>query len=143
MKKSVLYNMIYGNRAVSICVFFTIATILDLILCVSEGITDISYSHLGDRFILCVVASLSLMIFRRFEQFSLLVILLIHFFICILMMLLYVWTGSFYMEVHHDAYRDAVRTVFYIYPAIIIGGLIIDGYRTAKANRILKKSHLT
>lgn len=144
MKKSVLYSMIYGNRAVIICAFFTIATMLDLVLCVFLfGITDISYSHLGDRFILCTIASLSLMVFRYFERLSIHAILLIHFFMCIIMMILYVWTGSFYREIHPNAYRDAVRTVLMIYPVIIIGGLVIDGLRTAKANRILKMSNIT
>lgn len=140
MKNSVLHNMIYGNRASVMCVFFTVASILDLVLCVFNGIMDISYWHLGMRFILCIGASLSLMIFRYFEKLSTILMFLIHFVMCILMMILWVWITSLYSEIHPNAYRDAIRTIFYIYPVIIVGGLIIDGVKTAKANRILKKS---
>ena len=141
MKKSVLHNLIYGNRATTTCIFFTIATMIDLIMCVLIDILDISYWHLGMRFILCVGASLSLMVFRCFEKLSIRVVILIHFFVCILMMLFWAWTTSLYIELHPDAYSDAVRTVFIIYPVIIVGGLIIDGIKTAKVNRILKKLH--
>jgi hypothetical protein len=137
-KKSVFDYLIYGNRAVLVCILFTIATMLDLVLCVLQGFADITYKHLLDRFILCTLASLTLLVFRRFEKLSMLAILIIHFFICIIMMLLYAWSGTLYMELHPDAYRDAVRTVFIVYPFIIGGGLIIDGIRTAKANRILR-----
>ena len=140
MKKSVFDRLINGNVAVNICVFFTIATMLDLVLCVMHGVLEISYQHLADRFLLCSIAALTLLVFRFFEKLSMLVIFIIHFIICLIMMVLWVWIGSFYMEVHPNAYRDAVRTVFYIYPVIIIGGLIIDAIRTAKANRILRKS---
>jgi hypothetical protein len=90
-------------------------------------------------FILCVIASLTLLVFRHFERWSWLAIFLIHATLCIIMMVSWVWIGSFMTEPHPDAYRDAVRTVFIIYPVIIAGGLLIDGVRTAKANRILKK----
>lgn len=143
MKKSAFYSLVYGNRIDVICAFFTAGTMLDLILCVSQGILDISYWHLGMRLILCTFFSLSLMVFRHFERLSILMILLIHFFICILIMLLFVWVTSLYSEIHPNAYRDAVRTVFYFYPFIIVGGLIIDGVKTAKANRILRKNSLT
>jgi hypothetical protein len=89
---------------------------------------------------LCVAASLSLLVFRRFEKLPLFAALLIHFFVCIAMMVLYVFQGSFYMDVHPNAYRDAVRTIFYIYPVVIVGGLLIDGIKTARANFILKKN---
>lgn len=141
MKKSILNELIYGNRFDKICVFFTVATMLDLVLCVANGIYEISYRHLADRFVLCIGAALSLLVFRYFKNMALAAALAIHFFVCIIMMLLYVWTGSFFEVPHPDAYRDAVRTVFIIYPVIVISGLVIDAFRTAKANRILK-SHL-
>ncbi|MGL6199319.1 MAG: hypothetical protein ACRC3H_10350 [Lachnospiraceae bacterium] len=50
-----------------------------------------------------------------------------------------VWVTSFFREIHSHAYRDAVRTILIIYPIIIVGSIIIDSIRTAKANRILKK----
>ncbi len=139
MKQSVLHSLIYGGRAATVCVLFTIATLIDLALCVSGGILEISYWHLGARLILCIAASLSFIVFRYFEKLSLVVVFLVHFVISITIMLLFVWITSLYSEIHPNAYRDAVRSVLYIYPVIIIGGLAIDGIKTAKANRILKK----
>jgi len=138
--KSVLHNLVYGNRAIIVCVFFTIATMLDLILCVPQGILDTSFWHLGMRFILCICASLSLLVFRYFEKLSLPLILLIHCLISVLIMILFVWLTGLYTDLHPHAYRDGIRTVFIIYPVIIVGGLFIDATRTARANRILKRT---
>jgi len=139
MKKSILNQLIHGNRLALICIFFTIATMADLVACVAQGIMEISYKHLADRFFLCIGATLSLMVFRYFKNLPLYVAIIIHFFVCIIMMLLYAFSGSFYMELHPDAYRDAVRTIFILYPIIIAGGLVFDMTRTIRANRILTK----
>ena len=138
-KKSMIHHLIYGNSAAVVCVLFTAATMMDLILCVSQGIRDISYWHLGDRFILCILVSLSFHVFKLFDKLPLYAMLIIHAGICILIMLGAVWITSLYTAVHPNAYRDAVRTIIIIYPAFILGCIIIDGFRTAKANRILKK----
>ncbi len=139
-KKSLLQSFVYGNKAIVFCIIFTIATLFDLILCVLQGIPDISYWHLGMRFYLCVFVALSFYLFRFFEKLPLLAILLIHFCICILIMLGDVWITGLFTELHPNAYRDAVRTIAMIYPVIILGCVVIDGFRTAKANRILKNA---
>jgi hypothetical protein len=133
-------KMLYGNVLVNICVFFTIATTLDLILSVSMGIYTDTYLHLGSRLLICTAVSFSLLIFRFFEKISLLPILLLHAIICMFIQVLDVWIGSFFMELDPNAYRDAIRTVFIFYPVIIVGCLLADGYQTMKANRILKKN---
>lgn len=138
-KESLLHLLIYGNKAVVICIVFTIATILDMVVCVMFGIMDISYWHLGMRFLLCIFIVLSLYIFNLFDKLPIYVMLIIHFAISVLIMLTWVWITSFYDEVHPNAYRDAARTIVIIYPVIITGSIVIDGMRTAKANRILKK----
>ena len=138
-KKSMFYALIYGNKAIEICVFFTVATMVDLLACVPMGIIDISYWHLGMRFFLCVVISFSFYVFRIFDRLPLFVMLIIHCVMSILIMVCDVWVSSFFIEIHPHAYRDAVRTILYIYPVIIIGCVVIDGFRTAQANRILKE----
>jgi len=139
MNKSILYKLIYGNRVTLVCFMFTLVTMLDLILCVLQGIMEITYKHLADRFILCILAALSLMVFRYFKNLPLYFAIIIHFFVCILMMLLNAFSTSLYMELHPNAYRDGVRTICIIYPVIIVGGLGFDAIRTFRANRILKK----
>ena len=139
MKKvSLLHSLVFGNKALVICVAFTLATLIDLFICVSSGIMDISYWHLGMRLLLCTLVVLSLHIFRAFDRLPLLAMLVIHFFLSILIMLAWVWITSLFGEIHPHAYQDAARTVVIIYPVIIVGSLIIDGIRTVKANRILK-----
>ena len=138
MRKSMFSKMLFANPAINICVFFTIATMLDLILNVASGITHDTYLHLGMRFIICSAIALSLMLFRYFEKLSLLVVLFIHAFICIVIMVLTTWIGSFFAVTHPNAYGDAVRTIFIVYPFIIVGSVLIDGVQTLRANRILK-----
>lgn len=138
-KKSLLHSFLYGNKAILLCIVFTISTMLDLTLCVYQGIADISYWHLGMRFILCALIVLSLYVFKFFENLPTYAILIIHFGLGLLIMLGSVWITSLYSEIHPHAYRDAARTIIMIYPIIILGCLVMDGIRTAKANRILKK----
>ena len=140
MKKiSLLNSLIYGNKAIVICISFTIATLLDLVICTAQGITDISYWHLATRFVLCTLIVLSLYIFKLFENLPLYAMLFIHFAISILIMLTGVWITSLYSDIHPHAYIDAATTIVYIYPVIIVGGVSFDWLRTARVNRLLKK----
>ena len=142
MKTSFFDRLIRQNVLINICAFFTLATMLDLILCVAQGVIDTSFWHLGMRFILCACVALSLLVFRHFENLSLLAMLLIHFLICILIIILAVWITGFYAELSPNAYRDAVRTILIAYPVLIVCGLVVDGVKTMKANRILKNNNL-
>lgn len=136
---SLLRSLVYGNKGIVLCVAFTLTTILDLLFSVLRGMTDISYWHLGTRFALCCSIALSLYIFKFFEKLPLHAILILHFGISILIMLGSVWITSLYSEIHPNAYRDGARTIIIVYPFIIVGGMVIDGIRTAKANQILKR----
>lgn len=138
-KTSLLYHFVYGNKVVTICIVFTIATLLDMILCLLNGISDISYWHLANRFLLCVLIVLSLSVYKHFERIPLYAVMLIHFAISLGIMLAWVWITGLYSELHPDAYRDAVRTICIMYGVIISGGIIYDGIRTAWANRILHR----
>jgi hypothetical protein len=139
MKKNIFNSLVYGNTAVAICINFTVATIVDLLLCVLLGITDISYLHLWDRFILCTMISFSFNVFKLFENLSIFIMLIIHFFLSILIMISSVWFASFFIELHPDAYPDAIRTILIIYPIMIIIYIIFESFNTLKANKILKK----
>ncbi len=140
-KQSLLYSIVYGNKAVVACVIFTIATIIDLFLSVTlQGKADITYWHIGIRFLLCVMFVSSISIFKHFNKLPLYAVFGIHFFIALAIMIGFVWITGLFSELSPHAYIDACRTVFIIYPVLIIGCIIIDTTRTAKANRILKKS---
>lgn len=137
-KKNFLNSLIYGSKAVALCVTFTVATLLDMLLSFAQGITDISYAHLAIRFIPCVLIVLSLYIFKCFEKLPLYLMLVIHFAITLLIMLGSAWITGLFSELHSDAYYDAIRSVVITYPVIIITSIIADTIRTAKANRILR-----
>lgn len=143
MKKpsSILYRLLYGNKAATICIVFSVATLLDMLLSVSDGIFEISYWQLADRFLLCSLAVLTLSIFKHFEKLPLCIMFLIHFFICISIMLIGAWVNGIFVELHPNAYRDSIRSVVIAYPIIIGGGLLFDVIKTARANRILRKLH--
>ena len=141
MKKSIFYRLIYGNRAMLVCLFFTIATMLDLILSVFvAGVYEDTYGHLATRFILCVLASLSLIIFRYFPKLSLLIVFIMHFLITLITQIFYTWISGFFIDLHPDAYRDMIRTILIIYPILMIGCAMLDFFQTARVNQILKKN---
>ena len=146
MKKShsLLNSFVFGNKLVIICVVFTMSTLVDMLLCqLFYNMDSITFWHLWNRFLLCVMVIYSLNIFKYFEKLSLFMMLIIHFFISIFIMLTWVWASSFYLEdIHPNAYLDAVRTVFIIYPIIIIGCILYDIIHTNMINRMLTKRHL-
>jgi len=139
MKKSIFYQLIYGNRIILVCILFTVATMLDLILSVMAGVYEDTYAHLANRFILCVLASFGLLVFRYFPKLPLMVVFCFHFFIALATQLIHTWLIGFFVELHPDAYFYAIRTIFIIYPVVVIGSLMIDLFQTMRANRILKK----
>jgi len=140
MKKSIFHQLIHGNRLVLICILFTVATMLDLILSIMAGVYENTYLHLANRFILCVLASFGLLVFKYFPKLPLVAVFSVHFLITLATQLLDTWIFGFFIELHPDAYFYAVRTVFIIYPVVVIGSLIIDFLQTMRANRILKKN---
>ena len=140
MKRSVFYQLIYGNRVVLICILFTVATMLDLILSIMAGVYVDTYAYLANRFILCVLASFGLLVFRYFPKLPLISVFCIHFFVTLTTQLIDVWVTGFFMQLHPDAYFYAICTIFIIYPIVMIGSLVIDLFQTMRANRILKKN---
>ena len=139
-KKSIFHYMIFGNKLVIMCVFFTIATILDIIICAIFRLkTSTTFVHLIDRMVLCVITIPPLSLFKYFEKLSVWVILPIHYTVCCILSLLYTYIHGFYRELHPDAYLDMFRSVTIMYVVFVIGALIIDLTRTTIANKELNK----
>ena len=140
-KQSMFKSLVFGNKLIIICVFFTIATMLDIILCTifkTESAT--THVHLIDRMLLSIVAVLPLIVFKHFEKLSMLAILSIYYVVCCGLAELYVFiAGKILYELHPDAYRDIFRSVTIMFLAIVVGALAIDLTRTAIANKELKK----
>ena len=143
-QKSMFKYLIFGNKLVLTCIFFTVATMLDVIICTVLKTQDsTTFIHLIDRMLLSVIATVPLSLFKHFEKLSIWAIFPIWYVACCVLAELYVYVSGFYMELHPNAYHDIFRAVTIMFVAIMIGALIIDLTRTAIANKELKKIQLT
>ena len=139
-KKSLLRYLIFGNKLVIISVFFTMATVTDVVLCTILGHeTATTHVHLFNRLMVCAIGALPLGLFKYFEKLSMWAIFPIHYIVSSGLVMLYVYICGFFETLHPDAYRDMFRSVAIMYAIIVIGALIIDLTRTAGANKDLKK----
>jgi hypothetical protein len=139
-KTSLFQSMIYGNKLVLVCVFFTMATVLDVVLCTINGWEPYtSFKHLTDRLIVCSITVLPLMVFKHFEKWSVWAVMPIYYVLSCGFTMLNVFVNSFFYVLHPDAYRDQFRAYNIMFWLIILGVLVIDLTRTALANRALRK----
>ena len=115
------------NALLLICVTFTIATILDLLVTViSVGDVGTDYVHLGTRFILCVFVSVSLLVFRYFKKLPFILMVGIHFLLLLLFAVLYVWIVGFFIDQHPRAMFYMVRSVLIVYPLVAGVCIVLD-----------------
>lgn len=139
-KNSVFNYMIYGNKLVVICVFFTFITVMDVVICtILKAATASPYSLLFDRLVLCAITLFPLNLFKHFEKLSMWAVFPIHFAACCALSLLYTYASGFFMELYTDAYYEMFRSVVTVYLVFVAGALIIELTRTFRANMDLKK----
>lgn len=126
-----LYNKIINNKFLTICVLFTIFTMLDSFSIVlgkwppKVGIEP--YVHLLGRFILHSILVSSIYIFEilRKKIKSKLLIYAITYIITWGLLLIYVWSNSFFTELHPNAYIDVSRSYAFMY--ILLGIIFFIG----------------
>jgi len=133
-------RIISYNKLVLICIFFTVATIVDISLSTAFGLDMYStYAHLLSRLVLCSIPVLPLVAFRFMnEKYSIWAVLPIHFVLCSGLVMLYVYVLGLFTELHPNAYIDMFRSFAMIYVLVILGALVIDLCLTAKANKNLR-----
>lgn len=124
-KKGFLNEIIYRNKIQLICETFTFTTVLDIVISLLNRAST-SHEHLLSRLIIVVLSVLSLEIFKVKEKLSIIVVFLLHFGICIGIMLIYTWISGLFWELHPSAYRDGIRSVFIVYLIFVIGIVIGD-----------------
>jgi len=121
-KKGLLSEIIYRNKIQLICEAFTFATILDIIISlISNGST--SHEHLLSRLIIVALSVLSLEVFKV-KKLSMTIVFLLHFLVCVGIMLISTWFNGLFLELHPNAYWDGIRSVFIVYPIFVIGIVI-------------------
>lgn len=123
-----LYSMILQNKLVTVCVLFTIFTMLDTIPIVlgiwpaKEGLGP--YIHLLARFVLHSILVSGLFLFdilrKRIE--SGFVTYLATFVVTWAMLMAYVWLNSLVVEMHPDAFVDI--TISYAFMYVLVGIVI-------------------
>jgi len=134
LENTLLRRLWNTNILILICITFTIATLLDLILTVSVfGDVGTTYVHLGTRFILCTFVSISLLVFRYFKKPPFALVMGIHFLLLLLFAVLYVWISGFFIAQDPRAMFYMVRSILIVYPFIAIGCIVLD--RILKARR--------
>ena len=127
LENSFFRKLLYANTFIWICVTFTLATLIDLILTVAVyGDVGTTYYHLGTRFVLCTFVSVSLLVFRYFKKLPFILIIGIHFLAFLIFAVCYTWIIGYFVEQHPQAMFYMVRTVLIIYLPIGFGIIVID-----------------
>ena len=128
LENRLMRRILFANTFILICVTFTIATLLDLILTVAitGDIYGTNYWHLGDRFIICTFVSVSLLVFRFFKKLPFAWVIGIHFLAVLIFVILYVWITGFFIEQHPRAMFYMVRSILIVYPVIGVGCIVAD-----------------
>ena len=127
LENAIIQRILNTNTLILICITFTIATLLDLILTVATvGDVGTTYVHLGSRLIICTFVSVSVLVFRYLKKLHLAFILGIHFLFLILFVVMYTWIIGFFIEQHPNAMFYMVRSVVIVYPVVAVVCIVID-----------------
>lgn len=98
------------NSALLYCVIFTVATLADNILQLSQGqISDSNY-HIMNRAVVVLIAVITITLFDKFRLKNKLVSHLISYAISMMTVFIYVWFTSFFEPLSPGAYTDIFIT---------------------------------
>ncbi|NBI05237.1 DUF6608 family protein [Senegalia massiliensis] len=131
-----LYSKILSNKLITICILFTIFTLLDtipILLGLWPAKTGIGpYAHLLARFVLHSILISGLFFFDILRKTikSKLIIYAITFIITWALLLIYLWINGIFIELHPDAFKDLSRSYAFMYG--LLGAVIFIGGRTKR-----------
>ena len=136
LENRIIRRLISTNTLVLVCIVFTIATLLDLVLTVSTiGDVGTTYVHLGSRFALCFFASFSLLLFRYLKKLHFAILLGLHFLLTLIFTALYTWSIGFFINQHPNAMFYMIRSVLIVYPVVAVIFIAIDFVLKAKRKK--------
>ena len=135
-----LYAKILKNKLITVCILFTIFTLLDTIPILMglwpAKIGNGPYVHLLGRFVLHSTLVSGLYIFdtlrKRIKSKSL--IYVITFLLTWGILLAYVWSNSLFTELHPDAFKDISTSYAFMYILFGIVIFIIDRRKKVVSN---------
>ncbi|WP_147805174.1 DUF6608 family protein [Alkalicoccus halolimnae] len=132
-----LYTKILNNKFVTVCILFTVITLLDTIPILlglwPAKIGEGPYIHLLGRFILLSLLVNGLYIFDTLRKRikSKLLLYIMTFILTWAILLAYVWSNSLFTELHPDAFIDASISYAFMY---LLLGIIIFIVNKVKKN---------
>lgn len=146
LKGKKIYSFILKNKIVTICILFTVFTMLDTIPILlglyppKEGING--YVHLFGRLVLHSLVIFGLFIYDvlKTKIQSRIIRYLATFMITWSMLMIYLFVSNFASELHPDAYYYATRSYVFMY--LLIGILVFIGskailFKESKRDSIL------
>ncbi|OON99231.1 MAG: hypothetical protein ATN35_01715 [Epulopiscium sp. Nele67-Bin004] len=98
------------------CIIFTITTLASIAVNLPFGRTTDTYSHILDRAVLCLIASIVVNIILNIKFKSKIYEFIVPYIVFISLALFYIFLSGFWQELHPNAYRDIVinDTIAYI-----------------------------
>lgn len=112
------------NIAVLFCIIFTVVTVTSCIINLLLGNANETYIHILDRAILTLIGSIIVGIAITINYKSSILNCFIPYLIFIVLAFLYVFVSGFFVELHHNAYRDIFINDTIAYIIVYIGILI-------------------
>lgn len=112
------------NIGILFCSIFSVVTVTSCIINLLLGNANETYIHILDRAILTLIGSIIVGITITINYKSSILNCFIPYLIFIVLAFLYVFVSGFFVELHHNAYRDIFinDTIAYI---IVYGGVLI------------------
>lgn len=112
------------NIGILFCSIFSVVTVTSCIINLLLGNANETYIHILDRAILTLIGSIIVGIAITINYKSSILNCFIPYLIFIVLAFLYVFVSGFFVELHHNAYRDIFinDTIAYI---IVYGGVLI------------------
>ncbi|OOB79253.1 MAG: hypothetical protein BEN18_04445 [Epulopiscium sp. Nuni2H_MBin001] len=88
------------------CIIFTITTLASIAVNLPFGRTTDTYSHILDRAVLCLIASIVVNIILNIKFKSKIYEFIVPYIVFISLALFYIFLSGFWQELHPNAYRD-------------------------------------
>jgi len=117
------------NAFLLICIVFTALTVTSSGISLLQGQTTDIHAHLLMRFVITFLGIGSILVFNLFPDWPLPAIYGLHYVITMSFILLLIWTGGFFVELHPNAYRDIFLNFTPIYILISTGFIIFGRYK--------------
>jgi len=123
--------MIVKNKFSTICIMFTVITIISSVFNLVTGNTIDTHLHLLARFVLCSLGIGSLFIFELLKNKSIYFVQIVHYFCSLGLVLIFVCSTQIVEPLSKNAYRDVFLNYTAVYIAFAIV-CIIRGRKIAK-----------